>query len=93
MVATDVTVDGPTGLIVEAPFLPPVEPLTLIGTGVTLQVWGGVVDIRVPIYAASELATEVAPLDRVSVMIVVTVRYQACSHETCLLPKTEKFTH
>jgi hypothetical protein len=28
MVATEVTVDGPTGLIVEAPILPPVEPLT-----------------------------------------------------------------
>jgi hypothetical protein len=92
MVATEVTVDGPPGLIVEAPVLPPTEPLTLAGTGVTLQVWSGVVDIRVPIYAASELATEVAPLDRESVSVEVTVRYQACDHETCLLPSTEKFT-
>ncbi len=91
MVATEVTVDGPPGLIVEAPILPSSAPLTLPGTGVRLQVWSGVVDIRVPIYAASELATEVAPLDWESVSVEVTVRYQACDHETCLLPRTEKF--
>jgi hypothetical protein len=92
MVATEVTVDGPIGLIVGAPILPPVEPLTLAGMGATLQVWGRVVDIRVPIYSASELATEVAPLNRESVPIEVTVRYQACDHETRFLPRTEKFT-
>ncbi|MGB0553717.1 MAG: protein-disulfide reductase DsbD domain-containing protein [Alphaproteobacteria bacterium] len=92
MVATEVTVDGPPGLIVEAPVLPLSAPLTLAGTGVTLQVWSGVVDIRVPIYAASELATEVAPLDRESIPVEVTVRYQACDDEICLLPRTEKFT-
>ena len=31
MIATEVTVDGPTGLIVETPILPAVEPLTLAG--------------------------------------------------------------
>ena len=57
-----------------------------------LQVWSGAVDIRVPIYAASELATEVAPLAQNSVVIKVTVRYQACNMDTCLLPKSETFT-
>jgi hypothetical protein len=56
-----------------------------------LQFWGGVVDIRVPIYAASELSSEVAPLDRESVTIDVIVGYQACDHEICRLPRTEKF--
>jgi hypothetical protein len=92
MVATEVTVDGPTGLIVETPILPAVEQLTLTGTGVPLRVWGGLVDIRAPIYAAKELVIEVVPLNWASVKILVTVRYQACSHETCLLPETEKFT-
>lgn len=92
MVATEVTVEGPPGLMVEPAILPPSEPLTLAGTGVELQVWSETVDIRIPVYAASELATEVAPLDRDSVPIEVTVRYQACDSDTCLLPKTEKFT-
>jgi len=89
MVATSVTVTGPDGLMCEAPILPPTEPLTLAAMGVELQVWSGVVDIRVPIYAGSELATEVAPLAQDSVEIEVTVRYQACNDDTCLLPKTE----
>ncbi|MEC7302365.1 MAG: protein-disulfide reductase DsbD domain-containing protein [Pseudomonadota bacterium] len=92
LVATRVTVKGPDGLMCEAPILPPTEPLTLAAMGVELQVWSGEVDIRVPIYAASELATEVAPLAQDSVEIEVTVRYQACNDDTCLLPRTETFT-
>ena len=92
MVATSVTVKGPDGLICKAPILPPTTPLTLSSIGVELHVWSGTVDIRVPIYAASELATEVAPLAQKSVVIEVTVRYQACNVDTCLLPKSETFT-
>lgn len=91
MTATTVTVEGPEGLMVDAPILPPTEPLTLAGMGVELQVWSGVVDIRVPIYAASEIATEVAPLAHQSVPIEVTVGYQACDDETCMLPQVQKF--
>lgn len=91
MVATEVTVEGPPGLMVEPAVLPPTRTLALRGTGHELQVWSGTVDIRVPVYAASELATEVAPLAHESTSVDVTVRYQACDEDTCLLPRTERF--
>jgi hypothetical protein len=92
MVATSVTVKGPEGLICKTPILPPTERLTLSSMEVELQVWSGAVDIRVPIYAASALATEVAPLAHDSVEIAVNVQYQACNEDTCLLPKSKTFT-
>lgn len=92
MVTTEVTVSGPPGLMTEAAVFPPSKPLTLASMGVELQVWSGTVDIRVPVYAASELATEVAPLAVDSVPLNIDVRYQACSEETCLLPANRSFT-
>jgi len=92
MVATTVTVAGPPGLTVEQAILPPTRPLTLAGMDVTLQVWSGTVDIVVPIYPTSELASEVRPLDDESATIEIAVRYQACDSDTCLLPQSECFT-
>ena len=92
MVATEVKVEGPPGLMVEAVKVPPTETLVLGGTGHRLQVWSGTLEIRVPVYAVSELATEVAPLERHSATVDVIVRYQACDDSTCLLPRTEHFS-
>ncbi len=92
MLATSVEVAGPPGLIVEEPILPPTSALRLDELGVDLQVWSGVVDIRVPFYAVGELASEVRPLDAETASIEVTVRYQACDDRTCLLPKTERLS-
>ena len=92
LVPTSVHVDGPPGLVVEAPICPPTEPLHLESLGVDLAVWSGVVDIVVPFYAVGELASEVRPLDVDAVTLDVTVRYQSCNDETCLLPRTEKLS-
>ena len=89
MVATTVSVNGPPGLVAEAPNLPPTDSLILKGTDVELQVWSGTVDIRVPIYPIGELVSEVRPLDHDSVPVEVAVRYQACDDTTCLLPKSQ----
>ena len=89
MVATTVSVNGPPGLVAEAPNLPPTDSLILKGTDVELQVWSGTVDIRVPIYPIGELVSEVRLLDHDSVLVEVAVRYQACDDTTCLLPKSE----
>ena len=91
MVATKVTIEGAPGLMVEPAVLPPTQTLALRGTGHELQVWSGTVDIRVPVYAASELATEVAPLEHESTTVDLVVRYQACDRDTCLLPRMERF--
>lgn len=90
MVATSVDVQGPPGLVVESPILPPTHPLRLQSTGIDLAVWSGEFDIRFPVYATGELASEVRPLDQDRVTVKVTVRYQACDDQTCLLPRTER---
>lgn len=90
MVPTTVTVTGPEGLVVEDTIVPPTTPLRLAAMDVELRVWSGTVDLRVPIYGAGELVSEVRPLDRDSIPIDVEVRYQACDADTCLLPKTER---
>jgi hypothetical protein len=92
MVPTSVRVEGPPGLVIEEPILPPTSPLRLQSLDLELPVWSGTVDIAVPFYATGELASEVRPLDHDSVTLEVTVRYQACDSDTCLLPRTEKLS-
>jgi hypothetical protein len=92
MIPSSVTVTGPPGLVVEDPILPPTTPLRLESMGVELQVWSGTVDLAVPVYAVGELASETRPLDTDTIEIEVAVRYQACTDDTCLLPRTETFT-
>jgi hypothetical protein len=92
MVATTVSVDGPDGLVVEDPILPPTEPLRVEAIDVELQVWSGTVDIVVPVYALSKLASELRPLDEAETTVDVTVRYQACDDRACLAPRTETLT-
>ncbi len=92
MVPTHVEVSGPDGLVVEPPIVPPTRPLRLESLGVDLPVWSGTVDIRVPVYATGELASEVRPLDRHQVEVIVEVRYQACDDDRCLLPRSERLS-
>jgi hypothetical protein len=90
MVPVRVEVEGPPGLVVEDPILPPTSPLRLPNVDVELPVWSGTVDIALPFYPTGELASEVRPLDTERVSLEVTVRYQACDDRVCLLPRTEK---
>ena len=92
MVATHVEVQGPAGLVVEEPVLPPTTPLRLASLATELQVWSGTVDIVVPFYATGELASEVRPLDMPAARLEVLVRYQACDDQVCLLPQSERFS-
>lgn len=92
MVATEVRASGPPGFTTLDPILPPTEALHLEALGVDLQVWSGSVDLVVPFYARGELASEARPLDSDQIDIEVQVRYQACTDNECLLPKTETFT-
>lgn len=92
MIPTTVTVSGPPGLMVEETITPPTTLLHLSSLGIDLHAWSGTVDLRVPIYGAGELVSEVRPLDQESITIDVAVRYQACDDDVCLLPKTETFS-
>ena len=90
MVATTIRVTGPPGLAVMEPIVPPSR--TLHVAGVDLEVWSGTVDLVVPFYAQGELASETRPLDRSEAPVDVEIRYQACTDQECLLPRTETLT-
>lgn len=92
LTATHVSVSGPEGLQTLPTEFPPTEPLHLSALNVDLQVWSGEVDIVVPFYPTGELASESRPLDMDSATLQIEVRYQACNDETCLLPRTERFS-
>jgi hypothetical protein len=92
LVPTTVEVAGPPGLVIEDPITPPTERLHLESLDVDLEVWSGQVDIRIPVYPVGELASETRPLDTDATHVQVTVRYQACNDDSCLLPRTEKLS-
>ena len=87
MIATEVTVKGPAGLVVLPAKLPPTSTLELPGFG-TLNVWDGVVELSYPIYATGELASECRPLYVPSVDSKTTPLSGRTAVE-CLLPRTE----
>jgi hypothetical protein len=91
MVPTSVEVQGPPGLVIEEAIFPPTETLRLESVGATLHTWSHRLDVRVPVYAVGELASECRPLDAEAAEIEVKVRYQACNAEVCLLPASEDF--
>jgi len=88
MIATQVEINGPPGLIAQDTIYPPTETLRLESMNMELPVWSGMVDIVVPFYPTGELASETRPLDTKSIEIEVSVRYQACNDEVCFPPKT-----
>ena len=90
MIPTSVSVEGPPGLVIEEPEYPPTTPLHLASLDLELPVWSGSFDVVVPFYPVGELASETRPLDADRSSVEVTVRYQACDDDQCLLPKTEK---
>jgi len=90
MVPTKIEIKAPPGLVLEDPIYPPTETLRLASMDLELPVWTGTVDLVVPFYATGILASETRPLDQDSIELEVSIRYQACDDDTCLLPKTEK---
>jgi len=91
MIPVQIEVNGPDGLIIEDPIWPATEILKLKEMDAELRIWSDTVDIQIPVYALSKLASEIRPLEVHSLDIQVNVRYQACNENTCLLPKTETF--
>lgn len=92
MIPAQVEINAPPGLVIQPAILPPTTPLRLESMGLELPVWSGQVDFVYPFYALGELASETRPLDHDKVKLEVTIRYQACDDQVCLLPKTEKLT-
>ncbi len=91
MVPLAITLDGPPGLVFDAPRLPETKPLHLSSMNVDLEVWDTSFDVQVPFYAVGELQSETRPLDRESAVLAVELRFQACDDSICLLPRREAF--
>jgi len=89
MISTRITIGAPPGLVVEEIRFPPTKILRIASMNTELPVWSGVVDVVIPFYATSLLASETRPLDQDSIQLKVQVRYQACSDDVCFLPKTK----
>jgi hypothetical protein len=92
MVPMSISLQAPPGLVMLDPILPPTTPLRLESLGVELPVWSGSLDVVIPFYATGELASEVRPLDMDSATLELSIRYQACDDQVCLLPRTEKLS-
>lgn len=90
LTATTIEVEGPDGLV----FLPMQSPAThslhLASIDETLEVWSGRVDLIIPLYPVGELVSESRPLDTPDVEVTVTVTFQACNDNECLLPQTRQ---
>jgi hypothetical protein len=92
MVATTVQITGPAGIAMLDAQYPPTEPFQIAAMDLDLEVFSGTATIVVPFYAKGELASETRPLDQDAIELSVEVRYQACTENECLLPRTEILT-
>ena len=84
-IATEVSVTGPEGLVVDEAVFPEGHPFHVAGIPHKFDVLDGTIEIEVPIQwtlpdNTPDAATEV-PLD-------ITVRYQACDEQQCFIPRT-----
>ncbi len=84
-VATEVTVTGPDGLVVDAPVTPEGHPFRVQGIPHDFEVLDGNVEIEVPI---SWTQPDNAPDAATHVPLEITVRYQACDEQQCFIPRT-----
>jgi hypothetical protein len=91
MVATQVEVDAGDGLIVLDTIAPPTRPLTLDGTGETLQVYEGDVVLRVPFSHSATILGADAGEGGGALTISGCVRWQACDDAACGLPASAPF--
>jgi peroxiredoxin len=92
MVATQIEVSGPPGLITGATVKPPTHTLTLPELDAELQVWDGCVDFVIPVQADDRIVSLLDAPQHDAVPIDVTIRYQACDDQTCRIPQREKLT-
>lgn len=91
MVATSVDIDAQPGLIVREPVLPETHPMTLAGTGDTLQIYEGDVVVRVPITHLGRMLVDDGDGGRV-LRVTGTVRWQSCDDTVCQIPRSETFS-
>ena len=89
-IATTVSVEENPGLTIGEPVYPPTQLMKFEALDVELPVYGGVVDVGIPITANDTLSGLFQADKPESVSVAIDVRYQVCSDTFCYLPKTER---
>ena len=90
LVAAAIELDDNDGILSYEPVTPPTEPLTLSGSGQTLQVYEGDVVLRLPV---AQNARHMQKDDQGRfVTISGRVRWQACDDAECFLPESMPFS-
>ena len=90
LVAAAIELDDDDGILSYEPVTPPTEPLTLSGSGQTLQVYQGDVVLRLPV---AQNARHMQKDDQGRfVTISGRVRWQACDDVECFLPESMPFS-
>lgn len=89
LVAATIEIDEDPGILTYTPLAPATRPLTLAGSGDTLQVYDGDVVLRLPV-AQNARAMEKDEEGR-WVTIKGRVRWQACDEQECFLPQSTPF--
>ncbi len=91
-IATTVSVAETPGLTIGEPIYPPTQLMAFEALDVELPVYGGVVDVEIPITAnaATINGSLGGPIE--SLDVAIDVHYQVCSDSFCYLPKTEHLT-
>jgi len=90
LVAASIEVGETPGILTYTLLSPPTSPLTLAGTGQTLQAYDGNVALRLPV-AQNSRATEKVDGKRY-VTVKGRVRWQSCDDEKCGLPQSAPFS-
>ncbi len=80
-IATEVSVTGPEGIVIEEPQYPSTVPFQVEGIDAEFQAFEGAVQIRVPVHMQ---VTEAE-----SFSLDISVSYQACTDTECFLPQTQ----
>jgi len=90
LVAVSIELDDTPGILSYTPIAPPTFPLTLSGTGDTLQVYDGDVVLRLPVTQNSRNTTKTD--EGRFVTVSGRVRWQACDEAECFLPRSQEFS-
>jgi len=91
-IATTVSVNPVEGLTIGEPRYPPTEMMAFEALDVELPVYGGAVDVAIPITANADVLNWTLTDKPDSLELGIDVRYQVCSDVFCYLPKLEHLT-
>ena len=91
-IATTVEVNPVEGLTIGEPRYPPTEMMAFPALDVELPVYGGNVDVAIPVTANADILNWTNTDKPDSIEMGIDVRYQVCSDVFCYLPKLEHLT-